>query len=104
MKESVCSQNFVTIFKSFENRLNSIFHRNTELLKGGNVKAPKNSIYYEYEKMIVSKEKVKKGEKESTGKVIGNAFTNNIKGETLLGFRIYKNDQVQNPEPWLAKF
>lgn len=54
--------------------------------------------------MNLSKVKVKKGDKVSTGQVIGNAFTNNIKGETLLGFRIYKNDQVQNPEPWLAKF
>ncbi|MFC0603372.1 murein hydrolase activator EnvC family protein [Winogradskyella pulchriflava] len=47
---------------------------------------------------------VKKGDKISTGQVIGKVFTNKIKGETLLGFRIYKNDQVLNPEYWLAKY
>ena len=54
--------------------------------------------------MNLSRVSVKKGDKVVTGQVIGNAFTNNIKGETLVGFRIYKNDQVLNPEPWLAKF
>jgi len=54
--------------------------------------------------MNLSEVKVKKGDKISTGQVIGKVFTNKIKGETLLGFRIYKNDQVQNPEYWLAKF
>jgi septal ring factor EnvC (AmiA/AmiB activator) len=54
--------------------------------------------------MNLSEVKVKKGDKVTTGQVIGKVFTNKIKGETLLGFRIYKNDQVQNPEPWLAKF
>lgn len=47
---------------------------------------------------------VKKGDKVLTGQVLGKVFTNKIKGETLLGFRIYKNDQVLNPEPWLAKY
>lgn len=47
---------------------------------------------------------VKKGDKVTTGQVIGKVFTNKSKGETLLGFRIYKNDQVLNPEHWLAKF
>ena len=51
----------------------------------------------------LSKVYVKKGEKVSTGQVIGKAFTNTFKGETLLGFRIYKNDKVVNPEYWLAK-
>jgi len=54
--------------------------------------------------MNLSEVKVKKGDKVTTGQVIGKVFTNKIKGETLLGFRIYKNDKVLNPEPWLAKF
>lgn len=47
---------------------------------------------------------VKKGDRITTGQAIGKVFTNKIKGETLLGFRIYKNDQVINPETWLAKY
>ena len=53
--------------------------------------------------MNLSEVKVKKGDKVTTGQVIGKVFTNRIKRETLLGFRIYKNDKVLNPEPWLAK-
>ncbi len=56
------------------------------------------SVYMNLSEVIV-----KKGDKITTGQVIGTAFTNKIKGETLLGFRIYKNDQVLNPEFWLAK-
>ena len=53
--------------------------------------------------MNLSKVFVKKGDKISTGQVIGQVFTNKIRGETLLGFRINKNNQVLNPEYWLAK-
>ena len=51
----------------------------------------------------LSKVYVKKGDKISTGQVIGQVFTNKIRGETLLGFRVYKNSKVLNPETWLAK-
>ncbi|MCT4630161.1 peptidoglycan DD-metalloendopeptidase family protein [Winogradskyella sp.] len=54
--------------------------------------------------MNLSSVKVTKGDKITTGQVIGKVFTNKIKGETLLGFRIYKNDKVLNPEYWLAKY
>ena len=54
--------------------------------------------------MNLSEVRVKKGDKITTGQVIGKVFSNKSSGETLLGFRIYKNDQVLNPEPWLAKF
>ncbi|WP_411893921.1 murein hydrolase activator EnvC family protein [Winogradskyella sp. A2] len=57
------------------------------------------SVYFNMAKIYV-----KKGDKVSTGETIGQVFTNRIKGETLLGFRIYKNDQVINPEPWLSKY
>ena len=56
--EKVSSHNFITIFKLSDNRLNSIFQRNTAFLKGGSVKAPTNSIYYAYEKKLISKENV----------------------------------------------
>lgn len=46
---------------------------------------------------------VKKGQKIKAGQVIGKAFTNRNTGETLLGFRVYKNDATQNPEYWLFK-
>ncbi|WP_241697148.1 murein hydrolase activator EnvC family protein [Winogradskyella eckloniae] len=54
--------------------------------------------------MNLSEVKVKKGDKIKTGQVIGKVFANKLSGESLLGFRIYKNDQVLNPEPWLAKY
>lgn len=53
--------------------------------------------------MNLSKVYVKKGDKISKGEVIGQVFTSKIRGETLLGFRINKNNQVLNPEYWLAK-
>ncbi|MBO3115184.1 peptidoglycan DD-metalloendopeptidase family protein [Winogradskyella sp. DF17] len=54
--------------------------------------------------MNLSNVYVKKGDKISTGQVIGKVFTNRIRQETLLGFRINKDNQVLNPEGWLAKF
>ena len=54
--------------------------------------------------MNLSEVKVKTGDKVVTGQVIGKVFSNKSSGESLLGFRIYKNDQVLNPEPWLAKY
>ncbi|MGB0981791.1 MAG: murein hydrolase activator EnvC family protein [Winogradskyella sp.] len=51
----------------------------------------------------LSKIFVKKGDKIKTGQVIGEVFTNEIKGETLLGFRIYKDSKKLNPQYWLMK-
>ena len=51
----------------------------------------------------LSKINVKKGDVITTGQTIGEVFTNTFTGETLLGFRVYKNDQKLNPEYWLAK-
>ena len=53
--------------------------------------------------MNMSKINVKSGDKIETGQTIGEAFTNKSSGETLLGFRVYKNDATQNPEYWLSK-
>lgn len=53
--------------------------------------------------MNLSKVYVKKGDKIETGQTIGQVFTNRLRGETLLGFRINKNNQVLNPEYWLIK-
>lgn len=47
---------------------------------------------------------VKSGDKIKTGQVIGQVFTNRSSGETLLDFRIYKNNRKLNPQYWLAKY
>ena len=52
----------------------------------------------------LSKIFVKKGDKVKVGEMIGEVFTSKTSGETLLGFRIYKNNTMLNPEYWLAKF
>ena len=52
----------------------------------------------------LSKVYVKAGDKINIGQDIGEVFTNRITGETLLGFSVYKNNKIQNPEYWLAKF
>lgn len=44
---------------------------------------------------------VKKGDKVKTKDVIGEVFTNNSTGETMLGFGVYKDSQTQNPASWL---
>lgn len=51
----------------------------------------------------MSKIFVKKGDKIKTGAVIGEVFTSPKTGQSLLGFRVYKNDTPQNPEYWLSK-
>lgn len=56
------------------------------------------TIYYNLSKVYV-----KPGDKISTGQVIGKVFTSKISGESLLDFRLFKNDQKLNPEYWLAK-
>ncbi|WP_299523394.1 peptidoglycan DD-metalloendopeptidase family protein [Winogradskyella sp.] len=57
------------------------------------------TIYYNLSEVYV-----KSGDKIKTGQVIGQVFTNKIRGETLLVFRINKNNQILNPESWLAKY
>ncbi|MHA7841682.1 MAG: murein hydrolase activator EnvC family protein [Winogradskyella sp.] len=56
------------------------------------------TIYYNLSKVFV-----KPGDKISTGQVIGKVFTSKVSGESLLDFRLFKNDQKLNPEYWLAK-
>ena len=51
----------------------------------------------------MSKITVKPGEEVKAGQIIGEAFTNKITGQTLLGFNVYKNDKHKNPEYWLTK-
>jgi hypothetical protein len=52
------SENFVSIFKSFENRLNAVFQRNTKLLEGGNVQISKGKGPFRYGKKLISKDDV----------------------------------------------
>jgi len=56
--EKLCSQNFVRVFSSFENHLNALFQRNTELIRGGNIRSPSRKDPYRYEKKLVSKKNV----------------------------------------------
>jgi murein DD-endopeptidase MepM/ murein hydrolase activator NlpD len=56
------------------------------------------TIYHNLAKLYV-----KTGDKITTGQVIGEVFSNKITGETLLDFRIYKNNLKLNPESWLAR-
>lgn len=51
----------------------------------------------------LSKVYVKAGDKIETGQEIGEVFTNSFTGETLLYFRMTKNDTNLNPEYWLSK-
>jgi septal ring factor EnvC (AmiA/AmiB activator) len=57
------------------------------------------TIYYNLSKIYV-----KSGVKITTGQVIGQVFTSKITGESLLDFRLFKNDKKFNPQYWLAKF
>ena len=45
-------------FSSFENRLNAVFQRDTELIRGGNIRSPSRTDPYKYEKKLVSKKEV----------------------------------------------
>ena len=54
----ICSRNFGEMFRTFENRLNAVFQKNTKFLQGGNVRNPKKAVWYQYKKKLVSKEDV----------------------------------------------
>lgn len=109
LTDNSVTQNYKSIYIATEknSEVKAVFDGEVSrvlIIKNGNPAVfVRHGIYFSVY-MNLSRVTVKKGDKVKTGQVIGNAFTNNIKGETLLGFRIYKNDQVQNPEPWLAKF
>ncbi len=57
------------------------------------------TIYYNLSNIFV-----KPGENIVVGQELGEVFTNKTTGETLLDFRIYKNDKKFNPESWLSRF
>jgi len=109
LADNSVTQNYKSIYIATEtnSEVKAVFNgvvSGIHIMKRGNPTIlVKHGIYFSVY-MNLSEVKVKKGDKVTTGQVIGKVFTNKIKGETLLGFRIYKNDQVLNPEPWLAKF
>jgi septal ring factor EnvC (AmiA/AmiB activator) len=51
----------------------------------------------------MSKIYVKKGDKVTTKQEIGEVFTNQSNGETMLGFGVYKDSKTQNPASWVYK-
>ena len=109
LTDNSVTQNYKSIYIATEknSEVKAVFNgvvSEIHLMKRGNPTILVRHGNYFSVYMNLSEVKVKKGDKVSVGQVIGRVFTNKIKGETLLGFRIYKNDQVQNPELWLAKF
>ena len=56
--EKICSRNFVSEFRSSENRLNAIFQRDTKLIRGGNVRISKGKGPFRYRKKLVSKKDI----------------------------------------------
>ena len=49
------------------------------------------------------KVRVKKGDKITTKQEIGEVFTNNSTGETILSFQVWKDSKTQNPSEWIYK-
>ncbi|WP_040756238.1 murein hydrolase activator EnvC family protein [Winogradskyella psychrotolerans] len=107
--DNTVTQNYKSIYIATEERsdVKSVFSGEVSrilVIKNGNPAVfIRHGIYFSVY-MNLSQVNVKAGDKVVAGQVIGKVFTNKIKGESLLGFRIYKNDQVMNPEPWLVKF
>ncbi|GGW56897.1 septal ring factor EnvC (AmiA/AmiB activator) [Winogradskyella epiphytica] len=107
--DNTVTQNYQSIYIATEAQadVKSVFSGEVSrvlIIKNGNPAVfVRHGIYFSVY-MNLSQVNVKKGDKVEAGQVIGKVFTNKIKGESLLGFRIYKNDQVINPEPWLARF
>jgi septal ring factor EnvC (AmiA/AmiB activator) len=109
LTDNTVTQNYKSIYIATEENaeVKSVFNGEVSgilVVKNGNPAVMIRHGNYLSVYMNMSKIYVKKGDKVTTGQAIGQVFTNRIKGETLLGFRIYKNDQVINPEPWLAKY
>ena len=52
----ISSDNFTKTFNIFERELNTLFHRKTQSITGGNVREPKNAYCYIYAKQLKSKE------------------------------------------------
>ncbi|REE08429.1 septal ring factor EnvC (AmiA/AmiB activator) [Winogradskyella pacifica] len=107
--DNTVTQNYKSIYIATEDQsdVKSVFSGEVSrilVIKNGNPAVfIRHGIYFSVY-MNLSQVNVKAGDKVVAGQVIGKVFTNKLKGESLLGFRIYKNDQVMNPEPWLAKF
>lgn len=109
LTDNTVTQNYKSIYIATEKNaeVKSVFNGEVSgviIVKNGNPAVMVRHGNYLSVYMNMSKIYVKKGEKIKTGQIIGEVFTNKIKGETLLGFRIYNNDKVINPEPWLAKY
>lgn len=107
--DNTVTQNYKSIYIATEERsdVKSVFSGEVSrilVIKNGNPAVfIRHGIYFSVY-MNLSQVNVKAGDKVVAGQVIGKVFTNKLKGESLLGFRIYKNDQVMDPEPWLVRF
>jgi len=106
--DGTVKQNYKSIYIATESnaRVKSVFAGTVykvQLIKNSNPVILIKHGEYITVYMNMAKINVKPGQKVTTGQVIGEAFTNKKTGETLLGFRVYKNDETQNPEYWLSK-
>ena len=106
--DGAVKQNYRSIYIATESnaKVKSVFEgtvNRVQLIKNYNPVVTIKHGEYITVYMNMSKINVKPGQKVKTGEVIGEAFTNKKTGETLLGFRVYKNDETQNPEFWLSK-
>lgn len=106
--DGAVKQNYKSIYIATEEnaKVKSVFEgtvQRVQLIKNSNPVVLINHGEYMTVYMNMAKINVKQGQKVTTGQVIGEAFSNKKTGETLLGFRVYKNDETQNPEYWLSK-
>ena len=56
------------------------------------------TIYYNLSKVYV-----KTGDEITTGQIIGQVFSSKTSGESLLDFRLFKDNKKLNPQYWLSK-
>lgn len=106
--DAAVKQNYKSIYISTENnaKVKAVFDgevSGVQLIKNSNPVILITHGRYSTAYIGMSTVNVKKGQKVKAGQIIGEAFTNKKTGETLLGFRVYKNDTTQNPEYWLSK-
>lgn len=100
-------QNYKSIYIATETnaKVKSVFKgvvSKVQLIKNSNPVVIITHGNYSTVYMNMGKITVKPGDKIETGQVIGEAFTNQTTGSTLLGFRVYKDTTTQNPEYWIS--
>lgn len=85
------------VYAIFEGKVSEVFRipgeNYTVLIKHG-------EYYTVYHNLI--NVKVTKGQKINAKQLIGNVYTDNVKGESILYFQVWKEIEAINPEEWLS--